>query len=85
MEIDATFWAMIALFIFLGVVVYLKVPGMLTKNLDDRAAGIRSELDEAKNCVKKPRQFWRNISENVKKPNLRLRRSLLLPIMKLRY
>lgn len=48
MEIDATFWAMIALFIFLGVVVYLKVPGMLVKNLDDRANNIRSELDEAR-------------------------------------
>jgi F-type H+-transporting ATPase subunit b len=48
MEIDATFWAMIALFIFLGVVVYLKVPGMLVKNLDERASNIRSELDEAR-------------------------------------
>lgn len=48
MEIDATFWAMIALFIFLGVVVYLKVPGLLGKNLDERAAGIRSELEEAR-------------------------------------
>jgi F-type H+-transporting ATPase subunit b len=48
MEIDATFWAMIALFVFLGVVVYLKVPGMLGKNLDDRAGKIRGELDEAR-------------------------------------
>ena len=48
MEIDATFWAMIALFIFLGVVIYLKVPGMLGKNLDERATKIRSELDEAR-------------------------------------
>lgn len=48
MEIDATFWAMIALFIFLGVVVYLKVPGMLTKSLDERAVKIRAELDEAR-------------------------------------
>jgi F-type H+-transporting ATPase subunit b len=47
-EIDATFWAMIALFIFLGVVVYLKVPGMLTKSLDERATKIRGDLDEAR-------------------------------------
>ncbi len=48
MEIDATFWAMIALFIFLGVVIYLKVPGMLTRSLDERGAKIRAELDEAR-------------------------------------
>lgn len=48
MEIDATFWAMIALFIFLGVVIYLKVPAMLTRSLDERAARIRQELEEAR-------------------------------------
>ncbi len=45
---DATFWAMIGLFIFLGIVVYMKVPGMLTRNLDDRAEKIRDELDQAR-------------------------------------
>ena len=44
---DATFWAMIALFIFIGVVVYMKVPGMIAKALDERAAKIRNDLDEA--------------------------------------
>lgn len=48
MAIDATFWAMIALFIFLGIVIYLKVPNMLTKSLDERSAKIRAELDEAR-------------------------------------
>jgi len=45
---DATFWALVALIIFLGVVVYLKVPGMLTKNLDERADKIRNDLEEAR-------------------------------------
>src|SRR6187399_1450920 len=44
---DATFWAMIALFIFIGVVIYMKVPGMIAKALDERAAKIRNDLDEA--------------------------------------
>ncbi len=44
---DATFWAFIALVIFLGVVVYFKVPGVIGKSLDERAAKIRNELDEA--------------------------------------
>lgn len=45
---DATFWATVALFIFLAAMVYIKLPGMITKNLDDRASNIRDELDEAR-------------------------------------
>jgi len=45
---DATFWATVALFIFLAAMVYIKIPGMITKNLDDRAGKIRSDLDEAR-------------------------------------
>lgn len=44
---DATFWAFIALVIFIGVIVYFKVPGMIGKSLDERAAKIRNELEMA--------------------------------------
>ena len=45
---DASFWALIGLFIFFGIIVYMKVPAMITKALDDRADGIRRELEEAR-------------------------------------
>ncbi|MDJ0930303.1 ATP F0F1 synthase subunit B [Breoghania sp.] len=45
---DATFWALIALIIFVAVVVWAKVPGKIASSLDDRAEGIRKELDEAR-------------------------------------
>ena len=38
----------IAFLVFLGVLVYFKVPGMIGGMLDKRADGIKSELDEAK-------------------------------------
>ncbi|MCX7305025.1 MAG: F0F1 ATP synthase subunit B [Hyphomicrobiales bacterium] len=44
----ATLWATVALFIFLGVLVYLKVPGMIAKAIDARAVKIRHDLDEAR-------------------------------------
>lgn len=47
MVFDAAFWATIALFIFIGVIVYLKVPGMITKALDNRIKSIEAELAEA--------------------------------------
>lgn len=34
--------------IFLGVLIYVGVPGMVTKKLDERAHRIRQELDEAR-------------------------------------
>lgn len=47
-EFDATFWAFVSLVIFLGLMVWLKVPGQIAKSLDARAAKIRSDLDEAR-------------------------------------
>jgi F-type H+-transporting ATPase subunit b len=40
-------WVAVAFVIFVGILVRLGVPAMLTKTLDDRAARIKAELDEA--------------------------------------
>lgn len=45
---DATFFAFVGLLIFLGIVVYMKVPGTIASALDKRADAIRDELSEAK-------------------------------------
>lgn len=45
---DATFWALVALVIFMGIVFYMKVPGMIAKSLDDRSDKIRNDLEEAR-------------------------------------
>ncbi len=47
MAIDAAFWATVALLLFIGLIVYLKVPGMIGKALDGRIKAIESELAEA--------------------------------------
>ena len=46
--INAEFWAIIALFLFVGVVVYLRVPKMISGALDGQIKKIESELAEAK-------------------------------------
>lgn len=45
---DATFWALVGLILFIGLMIYIKVPGMVGRSLDKRADNIRGELDEAK-------------------------------------
>lgn len=45
---NTDFVVLLAFLVFIGVLVYFKVPGMLGKMLDDRADNIRNELDEAR-------------------------------------
>ncbi len=45
---DPTFWVAVAFVLFFGVVFYFRIPAMAVKALDDRAAQITAELDEAR-------------------------------------
>jgi F-type H+-transporting ATPase subunit b len=45
---DPTFWVAVGTALFIALVVWQRVPQMVAKMLDDRAAAIKSELDEAK-------------------------------------
>lgn len=42
------FWVVVSFIAFFAIVFYLKVPGLISKALDDRAEKIRRELDEAR-------------------------------------
>lgn len=44
----AEFWVLVAFILFLALLVYNKVPGLIGRALDDRAAQIRKELDDAR-------------------------------------
>jgi F-type H+-transporting ATPase subunit b len=45
---NTDFIVVISFLLFIGILVYFKVPGMLSGMLDKRADGIKSDLDEAK-------------------------------------
>ena len=42
------FWVLVSFVLFIGLIVYLKVPGKVTAMLDERAERISRELDEAR-------------------------------------
>tara|TARA_B100000470_G_C19727772_1_gene363087 strand:+ start:428 stop:925 length:498 start_codon:yes stop_codon:yes gene_type:complete len=48
MTIDATFWVAVSFFIFLGGLVYLKVPQKINTALNNQIDQMKKELDEAK-------------------------------------
>jgi F-type H+-transporting ATPase subunit b len=54
---DATFWATVALIIFLAIVFYMKVPGTIGKALDKRAEKIQGELEEARRLREEAQQL----------------------------
>lgn len=54
---DNSFWAFVALIIFLAIVVYLKVPGMIARSLDERADRIKKELEEARTLREEAQQL----------------------------
>lgn len=45
---NTNFVVLIAFIAFVGVLIYMKVPGKITGMLDARAAGIKADLEEAK-------------------------------------
>tara|TARA_B110000438_G_scaffold296331_1_gene340852 strand:+ start:605 stop:1102 length:498 start_codon:yes stop_codon:yes gene_type:complete len=47
MTIDATFWVAISFFIFLGGLVYLRVPQKINASLSNQIDEIKKEIDEA--------------------------------------
>tara|TARA_B100001029_G_C15033835_1_gene438812 strand:+ start:696 stop:1190 length:495 start_codon:yes stop_codon:yes gene_type:complete len=56
--IDATFWVAVSFFIFLGLIIYLKVPQKIDSSLNESIKKIKDELenaeklkDEAKNIL----------------------------------
>jgi F-type H+-transporting ATPase subunit b len=49
---EAEFWVLVSFLIFVGLIVYLKVPAMVASALDQRAARIARELEEARKLRK---------------------------------
>ena len=58
---EAEFWVGIALCIFIGILIWVKVPGMLMKSLDARADTIRAELAEAERLRKEAEDLLASI------------------------
>ena len=49
MIIDATFWVAVSFFIFVGAIVYFKIPQKTNTSLNNKISEIKKELEEAEN------------------------------------
>ena len=64
MIIDATFWVSVSFFIFIGVLIYFKVPQKISVTLNGIINTIRSEVDEAESLKEESKNI---LSEYEKK------------------
>ena len=64
MTIDATFWVAISFFIFIGILVYFKIPEKLKNILEENISNIKSQINEAEKLKEEAKNI---LSEHEKK------------------
>ena len=64
MTIDATFWVAISFFIFLGVLIYFKIPHKVTDVLNENISKIKDQINEAEKLKEEAKNI---LSEHEKK------------------
>ena len=64
MNIDATFWVAISFFIFLGLLLYFKIPEKIKYFLDQSIENIKKQINDAENLKEEAKLI---LSEHEKK------------------
>ena len=67
MTIDATFWVAIAFFIFIGGLIYLKVPQKVNNSLINQIDEIKKELNEAEKLKVEAKNLLSNYENKIDK------------------
>ena len=64
MTIDSTFWVAISFFIFLGILIYFKIPQKVKNVLDENISNIKNQINEAEKLKEEAKNI---LSEHEKK------------------
>ena len=80
MTIDATFWVAISFFIFLGVLIYLKVPQKINNLLPDEINEMNKELNEAERLKFEAKNLLSNYESRIDKSKKETREIINLAI-----
>ena len=69
MEIDATFWVAISFFIFIGGLVYLKIPQKVSNMLSNQILDIKKEIDESEKLRSEAKTLLANSQKKLDEVN----------------
>ena len=64
MTIDSAFWVAISFFIFLGILIYFKIPQKIKNVLDENISNIKNQINEAEKLKEEAKNI---LSEHEKK------------------
>jgi len=67
MNIDETFWVAVAFFIFIGVLIYLKVPKKINDSLNNKIGDIKKEISEAEKLKEEAKNVLSNYESKINK------------------
>ena len=67
MTINATFWVAVSFFIFLGILIYLKVPQKINNSLTDQINEMKRELNEAEKLKIEAKNLLSNYEDKIDK------------------
>ena len=67
MTIDATFWVAVSFFIFLGGLIYLKVPQKINLSLNEKINSIKKELVEAEKLKEEAKSLLSEYEKKIDK------------------
>tara|TARA_Y100000590_G_scaffold35433_1_gene38493 strand:+ start:2715 stop:3212 length:498 start_codon:yes stop_codon:yes gene_type:complete len=67
MIIDATFWVAVSFFIFVGVLIYLKVPQKINGSLTNQINNMKREIDEAERLKNEAKSLLSNYENKIDK------------------
>ena len=67
MIIDATFWVAVSFFIFIAVLIYLKVPQKIHTSLSDKINEIKREIEEAEKLKKEAKALLSGYESKIDK------------------
>ena len=67
MIINATFWVAVSFFIFIAVLIYLKVPQKINTSLSDKINEIKREIEEAEKLKKEAKALLSGYESKIDK------------------
>ncbi|MDC1475915.1 ATPase [Pelagibacteraceae bacterium] len=67
MTIDSTFWVAISFFIFIGVLIYLKVPQKINNSLIEKIDEIKKELGDSKQLKAEAKNLLSDYEKKIEK------------------
>ena len=73
MIIDATFWVAVSFFIFLGILIYLKIPQKINNSLNNQISEIKKELDEAEKLKVEAKNLLSSYEDKIDKSKNKVR------------